>query len=149
MGFNSLARRRAGLCCGVVFVDEAAKDLRPGHPAAPTASARGLVVTVGRCSAPRTGSNNQQVTVAGDEHAVSALGAGRLHSAFGDAVHPRGPWCGLIDLDVLGGKNGIKRVGEDGVSVSDQVSDTGRPARRRWPGSSWPARSPRPLWDAR
>jgi len=31
--------------------------------------------------------------------------------------------CGLLDLDVLGGEDGVERIGEDGVSVPDQVSE--------------------------
>jgi hypothetical protein len=38
-------------------------------------------------------------------------------------VHLRGLWCRLLDLDVRGGEDCVERVGEDGVSVPDQVSE--------------------------
>jgi len=63
------------------------------------------------------------MAVAGDEHPVCTFGADGLHPAFSESVHPRALRCGLLDLDVLGGEDGVERIGKDGVSVPDQVSE--------------------------
>ncbi len=58
-----------------------------------------------------------------DEHRVGALGADGLGPVFGEGVHSRGLWCGFLDLDVFCGEDGVEGVGEDGLSVPDQVPE--------------------------
>ena len=67
--------------------------------------------------------DDPKMAVADNEHPVSALGAEGLHPAFREGVHLRGLWCGLLDLDLLSGEDGVERFSEDRVSVPDHVSE--------------------------
>jgi len=133
MGFNNPAED-LGLCCGVVFVDQAADDLRSGDPLgwerddvrAVQWRPQVQLVTLVRMSGVvvlRVLQGDPQMAVADDERPVGTFGAEGLHPAFGKGVHLRGLRCRLLDLDGLGGEDGVECIGEDGVSVPDQVSE--------------------------
>jgi hypothetical protein len=64
-----------------------------------------------------------QVAFPGDQHPVSAFGAGRAREAFRVGVHPRGLRRGGPPADCDRGGHGAEGGGELCVPVPDQVSE--------------------------
>jgi len=56
-----------------------------------------------------------------DEYPVGAFRSDCAYPAFRVGVHPGRLWCGLEDLDVVGGEHCVEGLGELGVPVPDQV----------------------------
>jgi hypothetical protein len=77
----------------------------------------------GHCSAPHTRSTSAKMTFVENEQLIQALFPYRSHSPFGIGIGFRGTVGDIDDLHTFRLKHRVKRVGEPGIMIVDQIAN--------------------------